>query len=136
MKNPAMGSHCILELTGCPYDVLASEELIRSAIQQASDKALSNVVGLQAHRLENDGVVAMGLLAESHISIHTWPELGYAACDIFTSGATAKPTQACDFLAVFLKSRSASLKVVPRGRRVSSRSGQAANGRQEPCLAQ
>ena len=118
MKNFAIGSHCILELTGCPQDILASEERIREAITKASDKSLSTLLAVQSQKLDSDGVTALGLLAESHISIHTWPELGYAACDIFTSGQSAKPTQACDFLSVFLQARGTSLKVLPRGRRV------------------
>lgn len=118
MKNSAIGSHCILELHGCPPDILDDEALVRDAITQASQKALSTLLHLSSHSFEPQGVTAVGLLAESHISIHTWPELGYAACDIFTCGASADPTRACDFLAAFLRASSRSLQILTRGRRL------------------
>lgn len=120
MKNAAIGSHCILELTGCPPEMLTSEERIREAIVKASQKSLSTLLSVSSHTLPAKGVTALGLLAESHISIHTCPELGYAACDIFTFGSTTKPTQACDFLAAYLRARGHTLKVLPRGRRVAA----------------
>ena len=120
MKHSAIGSHCILELHGCPYDILDDERLVRSAIVEASQKSLSTLLHLSSHRFAPQGVTAIGLLAESHISIHTWPELGYAACDIFTCGESAQPTQACDFLAKTLRSTSQSLQVLTRGWRLSS----------------
>ena len=119
MKHSAIGRHCILELHGCPYDILDNEALVRNAIVAASQKSLSTLLHLSSHRFEPQGVTAVGLLAESHISIHTWPELGYAACDIFTCGASARPTQACDFLATTLQAASQSLQVLTRGRRLA-----------------
>ena len=118
MKNAAIGSHCILELHGCPYDILNDEALMRDAITKASEKSLSTLLHLSSHSFEPQGVTAVGLLAESHISIHTWPELGYAACDIFTCGESAEPTRACDFLATFLQASSQSLRILTRGRRL------------------
>ena len=119
MKHSAIGSHCILELYGCPHDILNDEALVRDAVAQASEKSLSTLLQLSSHRFEPQGVTAVGLLAESHISIHTWPELGYAACDIFTCGESARPTQACDYLAASLNAESQSLQVLTRGRRLS-----------------
>ena len=72
MKHSAIGSHCILELHGCPYDILDDERLVRSAIVEASQKSLSTLLHLSSHRFAPQGVTAIGLLAESHISIHTW----------------------------------------------------------------
>jgi len=115
VKHSAIGSHCILELHGCPYDILDNETLVRDAIERASQKSLSTLLHLSSHRFEPQGVTAVGLLAESHISIHTWPELGYAACDIFTCGASARPTQACEVLAAILRAANQSLQVLARG---------------------
>jgi S-adenosylmethionine decarboxylase len=116
VKHSAIGSHCILELHGCPYKILDDETIVRNAIVQASRKSLSTLLHLSSHRFEPQGVTAVGLLAESHISIHTWPELGYAACDIFTCGESARPAHACDFLAATLQAASQSLQVLTRGR--------------------
>lgn len=123
MKHSAIGSHCILELHGCPHAILNDEALLRAAIVQASEKSLSTLLHLSSHSFEPQGVTAIGLLAESHISIHTWPELGYAACDIFTCGESARPAQACDFLAASLRAASHSLKVLPRGGRLPQPEG-------------
>ena len=119
MKHSAIGSHCILELYGCPHDILNDEALVRDAVVQASEKSLSTLLQLSSHRFDPQGVTAVGLLAESHISIHTWPELGYAACDIFTCGASARPTQACDHLAASLHAEGQSLQVLTRGRHLA-----------------
>ena len=116
MKHSAIGSHCILELHGCPHDILNDEAMVRDAIVKASQKSLSTLLHLSSHHFEPQGVTAVGLLAESHISIHTWPELGYAACDIFTCGESARPAQACEFLAATLGAASQSLQVLTRGR--------------------
>jgi S-adenosylmethionine decarboxylase len=118
VKHSAIGSHCILELHGCPYDILDNETLVRNAIVEASQKSLSTLLHLSSHHFEPQGVTAIGLLAESHISVHTWPELGYAACDIFTCGESAQPTQACDYLAKTLHSTNQSLQILTRGRRL------------------
>lgn len=123
MKSACLGNHCILELTGCPREMLGDEQRIREAIAKVSESSLSALLQVSSHKIPNQGVTALGLLAESHISIHTWPSLGYAAVDIFTSGDTARPTRACDFLAKFLCAEGHSIKVLPRGRRV---------GRSEP----
>ncbi len=125
MKSASLGNHCILELTGCPREILSDEQRIREAIAKVSESSLSALLQVSSHKVPNNqGVTALGLLAESHISIHTWPSLGYAAVDIFTSGDTARPTRACDLLAKFLLAEGHSMKVLPRGRRV---------GRPEPA---
>jgi S-adenosylmethionine decarboxylase len=53
---------------------------------------------LISHRFEPQGVTGLALLAESHISIHTWPESGYAAVDVFTCGDHTMPERACEVL--------------------------------------
>lgn len=135
MKHSAIGRHCILELHGCPHAILDNEALIRDAIVKASAKSLSTLLHLSSHRFEPQGVTAVGLLAESHISIHTWPELGYAACDIFTCGKSAHPQKACEFLAAFLRASSQSLQVLTRGlRMLQPETGSVATAAQNPPL--
>jgi S-adenosylmethionine decarboxylase len=53
---------------------------------------------LITHRFDPQGVTGLALLAESHISIHTWPESGYAAVDVFTCGDHTMPERACQVL--------------------------------------
>jgi S-adenosylmethionine decarboxylase len=118
MRSASLGNHCILELTGCPVDILSDEQRIREAIAKVSESSLSALLQLSSHKIPNQGVTALGLLAESHISIHTWPTLGYAAVDIFTSGDAARPSKACDLLCKVLRAEGHSMKVLPRGRRI------------------
>jgi len=110
-----VGMHCILELHGCPPDLLNDVMFVRDAIEQASTQSLSTLLKLTSHQFYPQGVTAVGLLAESHLSIHTWPEYGYAAVDIFTCGEEAEPQRACQYLTESFAARKHSLVVLPRG---------------------
>ena len=96
--NQATGNHCILELYECPQELLDSERFVRSALSCAAEESGSTLLSIVSHKFDPQGVTAIGLLAESHISIHTWPEMGYAAADVFTCGVCCDPVKACRFL--------------------------------------
>ncbi len=110
-----VGTHCILELTGCPAKLLNDVRLIRDALAEASRQGMSTLLKLTSHKFEPQGVTALALLAESHISIHTWPESGYAAVDVFTCGEHARPRQACEYLAQRLEASGYTLRQLARG---------------------
>jgi len=110
-----LGTHMILELYGCPFDLLDDEEFVRQSVREASERALSPLLKLSSHKFSPQGVTALGLLAESHISIHTWPEMGYAAADIFTCGTTAMPRLGGEYLVERFRAASHCLTVMPRG---------------------
>lgn len=93
-----VGKHCILELYGCDQSKLNDEAFIRSTITTAAQRAGATLLNLITHRFEPQGVTGLALLAESHISIHTWPESGYAAIDVFTCGDHTMPESACEIL--------------------------------------
>ena len=112
-----VGTHCILELEGCPAALLNDEPYIREHIAEASRHGLSTLLNLTSHQFTPQGVTALALLAESHISIHTWPESGYAALDVFTCGPRARPKLACQYLIEALAASSHRLRVLPRGMR-------------------
>ena len=76
---------------------------------------MSTLLQLVSHQFEPQGVTALALLAESHMSIHTWPENGYAAIDVFTCGRTATPEAACAFLVEQFGAARHRLKVLSRG---------------------
>lgn len=99
-----VGIHCILELYECPAHLLDDEDLIRATLHEAAQQAQSTLLGEVTHRFHPQGVTALALLAESHISIHTWPELGYAAADVFTCGTHTTPVAACDHIVFALQS--------------------------------
>lgn len=90
-----VGKHCILELYGCDADKLNDESFIRTTIATAAREAGATVLQLISHHFQPQGVTGLVLLAESHLSIHTWPESGYAAVDVFTCGDHTMPDRAC-----------------------------------------
>ena len=97
--SDTVGKHCILELYNCDSAKLDDEAFLRTAITSAAKRAGATLLNLITHRFEPQGVTGLALLAESHISIHTWPESGYAAVDVFTCGDHTMPEMACQVLA-------------------------------------
>ncbi len=93
-----VGKHCILELYDCDRARLDDEDFLRLAIGNAALRAGATLLQLISHRFHPHGVTGLALLAESHISIHTWPESGYAAVDVFTCGDHTMPETACRVL--------------------------------------
>ena len=93
-----VGKHCILELYDCDPARLDDEAFLRTTITTAAKRAGATLLNLITHSFEPQGVTGLALLAESHISIHTWPESGYAAVDVFTCGDHTMPEQACAVL--------------------------------------
>jgi len=79
------GTHLLIDLYGAAH--LADAARIEAALRAAADAARATVIAAHFSSFPGSaGVTGMLLLAESHISIHTWPELGYAAVDIFVCG--------------------------------------------------
>jgi S-adenosylmethionine decarboxylase len=110
-----VGTHCFAELHDCPHDLLNDAKLISRAIRQAARRAKSELLHEVTHQFQPIGVTALALLAESHISIHTWPETGYAAVDAFTCGDKAVPEAACRYLARTLKAGRVAMVRTARG---------------------
>ena len=124
----AVGKHCILELYDCDCARLDDEAFLRDTITTAAKRAGATLLNLITHRFEPQGVTGLALLAESHISIHTWPESGYAAVDVFTCGDHTMPERACQVLWEELAAGSHKLHQLPprdsprpSGRRAGSR---------------
>ncbi len=105
-----VGKHCILELYSCDKLKLNDESFLRTSLEAAAKIAGAQLLNLITHRFHPQGVTGLALLAESHISIHTWPETGYAAVDVFTCGDHTMPEKACELLRNELLAESYSLK--------------------------
>ena len=95
-----VGKHCILALYDCDPARLDDEAFLRTAITTAAKRAGATLLNLITHQFQPQGVTGLALLAESHISIHTWPESGYAAIDVFTCGDHTMPERACEVLSL------------------------------------
>ena len=109
-----IGRHCILELYQCNQAKLNDEAFIRTTITSSAKIAGATLINLVTHSFKPQGVTGLALLAESHISIHTWPEIGYAAIDVFTCGDHTMPEKACKLLFKDLLAKNFSFKNIAR----------------------
>ena len=106
--------HLLLELYGCKYEKLNDESFLRCTLNNAAKLASATVLNLISNKFEPQGVTAIALLAESHLSIHTWPESNYSAVDIFTCGHNMKPNIASNYLIEALMAEEHLLRVINR----------------------
>lgn len=90
--------HILFTIKGCKYELLDDELHIRNVLVNASQLAESTLLDISSHKFDPHGVTAIALLAESHISIHTWPELQMAVCDVFTCGEHTSPASAASYM--------------------------------------
>ena len=107
-------NHFLLELYRCDYEKLNDESFLRCTLNRAAKLAKASVLNLISNKFEPQGVTAIALLAESHISIHSWPESNYSAVDIFTCGQNMMPELASQYLIEALKAGEHFLRVIER----------------------
>ena len=113
-KLTHQSKHLLLELYRCDFDKLNDESFLRCSLNRAAKLAKAKVLNLISNKFEPQGVTAIALLAESHISIHTWPESNYSAVDIFTCGKHMLPELASQYLIEVLKAEEHNLRVIER----------------------
>jgi len=113
-KFSHQSKHLLLELYRCDYEKLNDESFLRCTLNRAAKLAKATVLSLMSNKFEPQGVTAIALLAESHISIHTWPESSYSAVDIFTCGQKMLPELASKYLIEVLNAEEHSLRVIKR----------------------
>ena len=106
--------HFLLELYRCDCEKLNDESFLRCTLNRAAKLAKATVLNLISNKFEPQGVTAIALLAESHISIHTWPESNYSAVDIFTCGQNMMPELASQYLIESLMAKEHSLRIIER----------------------
>ena len=110
-----LGIHLLLELRECNPKLLDDINYVREAMLGAAHGVGAHVVGESFHQFSPQGVTGILAIAESHISIHTWPEHRYAAADIFTCGTSFQPRKAAEILIQKLESKSQDITEVRRG---------------------
>jgi len=111
----ALGKHLLLELKECNQEVLDDLDFLRSTLVAAANDCGATVLGESFHPFNPHGVSGVVIIAESHLSVHTWPEYGYAAVDIFTCGDSVQPEKAAEVLIEKLGAKSHSLIEIQRG---------------------
>lgn len=110
-----LGQHLIAEFHGVDPELLCDTQKIAALLHEAAAAAGAHVLHAMSHGFgARRGMTGVVMLAESHISIHTWPEYGYAAVDIFMCG-TADPQRACATLQAALAPGRCESRVLTRG---------------------
>ena len=110
-----LGRHILAEFSGCDRNLLNDLQTIESILKEAARQSRATIVDTVFHRYNPHGVSGVVVIAESHISIHTWPEYGYAAADFFTCGDQVDPWKACQYLQEKLHSQDMSTREIQRG---------------------
>ncbi len=111
----ALGTHLLVELRECNAKILSNLKEVQTALINAAKIAEATIVEAAFHEFNPFGISGMVIIAESHLSIHTWPEYKYAAVDIFTCGNTIKPEKAVSYLIEKFQSRNPSVVELKRG---------------------
>jgi S-adenosylmethionine decarboxylase len=109
-----IGRHLIAEFYGCNRQTLDDQESVRTHMLAAAERVGATVVGEVFHRFSPQGVSGSVVIAESHLSIHTWPETGYVAVDIYTCGGL-DPRLGFRHLGEALDARSCRVQEIVRG---------------------
>ena len=108
-----MGKHYLLNLYGCDFVRLNNEIFLRDLLEIAAESSGAKVLETISYKFDPQGVTAVSLLSESHISIHTWPEEGKAAVDVYTCG-DCNPKIGCDIIIQQLYAQDHTLSYIER----------------------
>ncbi len=111
----SLGKHLIVELYDCDRDLIASVNAVEEILIDAVNISKATIIKPLFHQFNPHGVSGVVVIAESHYSIHTWPEYGYCALDIFTCGEQIDSDKALQFLKEKLKAKSMSVIELKRG---------------------
>jgi len=111
----ALGTHLLLELRDCNPEILKDLEKVKNIMVSAVKEAKATIIEVSFHEFNPFGISGIVVIAESHMSIHTWPEYRYAAVDIFTCGEVIKPEVAAAYLIKRFECKSPSIVELKRG---------------------
>ena len=110
-----LGTQLLIDLDRCNPRLLGDLEFVRRTLMDAAVAAGATIVGDSFHRVEAGGVTGVVAIAESHLTVHTWPAQAQAAVDILTCGPSLKPRLAADLIIEGLECRDAAVTEVRRG---------------------
>ncbi|MEX2355573.1 MAG: adenosylmethionine decarboxylase [Thermaerobacterales bacterium] len=94
----ALGRHVLAELYDCDAQALNDVQCVEEMMVKAALEAGAEIREVAFHKFSPQGVSGVVVISESHLAIHTWPELNYAAIDVFTCGDRVDPWDACHYL--------------------------------------
>src|SRR5690606_37528727 len=110
-----LGRHVLAELYDCNSDVLNDRQRVEEIMVNAALAAGAEIREVAFHQFSPQGISGVVVISESHLAIHTWPEYGYAAVDVFTCGDRVDPWDACNYLVEHFQSGRMTATEVRRG---------------------
>lgn len=113
-KIGTIGYHYVVEITGADKNILSDPNLLREIFLQAAKKAKMDVRASYFFKFSPQGVSGIIIISESHISIHTWPEMQYAALDVYTCGES-DPEEAVYYIIEKLNAKFSHISEIKRG---------------------
>jgi len=116
MSFSTFGRHVVGDFHGVSEEVLNDYDLLREILHEAASACGATVVGENFAKFEPQGVTGVLVLAESHLSIHTYPEHGFCAIDCYTCGTEVDPQKAYRYLVKRLKPLKAFQRGLERGK--------------------
>jgi len=111
----ALGRHILAEYYDCDAQLLNELQYVEDSMKEAAVRAGSTIVDSVFRRFAPHGISGVVVIAESHLAIHSWPEYGYAAVDLFTCGENVDPWIAYEFLKGNFGARNAECREILRG---------------------
>ncbi|MFZ5827328.1 MAG: adenosylmethionine decarboxylase [Bacillota bacterium] len=115
MSFSTYGRHVTMDLRDVDFEKLNDLKFLKEVMSEAANRCGATVVGESFIQFSPQGVTGVLVLSESHLSIHTYPEEGFAAVDCYTCGYTVDPEVACDYMKAALGGRVAGYRALRRG---------------------
>lgn len=115
MNIEQLGRHILVEYYNCDKDILKNTAIIEKHMKQAAIESKATIVASCFHKFNPWGVSGAVIIQESHLTIHTWPEYGYAAVDLFTCGDMVNPWLGFKYLQDVLNSERSESTEIARG---------------------
>lgn len=115
MEYSTFGRHVAVDTWGVDFDLLNNAEFLQAQMVEAAEACGATVLSVQSKQFEPQGATVLVLLSESHLSIHTYPEKGFAALDCYTCGETVDPQVAIEHMLSVLKPKATHAKKLVRG---------------------
>jgi S-adenosylmethionine decarboxylase len=115
MEYSTFGRHIAIDVWGVDFERLNSAEYLTNHMVEAAEACGATVLSVQSKQFEPQGATVLVLLSESHLSIHTYPEKGFAALDCYTCGETVDPQIAIDYMVSILQPEKYYVKKLVRG---------------------
>jgi S-adenosylmethionine decarboxylase len=104
LRNKVIGHHVYGELYGCDPNLLSNEEYLARVVKEAAEIGGFTLLDVKAWKI-NPGVSVVGIVLESHITIHTWPEYEFASVDVYTCGSRGDPYKCFNYIVEKLRAK-------------------------------